>query len=177
MASNNFRVLATDTLAENSHRLIQYDDGYVEIEYLIPVAQRGAGMEDVELWSKQKEVHIGYIRALLKKVMRQFGDDLSFKQFGKANVDRLETYSDKGKKPLSYWGCCLAGEVGEACNLIKKLEDGRTNESSVEAIAKELADIDTYLDLCYNRLGVDRVKVLKEKFNEVSDRYKCPIKL
>lgn len=84
--------------------------------------------------------------------------------------------------------CALAGEVGEACNLIKKLRrlDGKkkvanTPEDPGEIIAdigKELANAVAYLDLLAARLGLDDLgELYRDKFNEVSERNNCDIRL
>ena len=53
-------------------------------------------------------------------------DALSFSQLRRANISRCNTaFPQKlGDWPLPYWGNALAGEVGEACNVIKKIMRG-----------------------------------------------------
>jgi hypothetical protein len=70
---------------------------------------------------------------------------------------------------LTDWACALAGETGEACNLIKKLRRGDAIDT--EDIGKELADVVIYADLLAARLGIDLGEAVVQKFNEVSDRY------
>ena len=107
---------------------------------------------------------------------------LSFKGLAVANKRRCET----GFKRLindvapTEWACALAGEVGEACNLIYKLaNDRKHNGEAVTAkmIGKELADAQTYLDLLAQRLGIDLGEATRAKFNEVSDRIGSEVKL
>jgi NTP pyrophosphatase (non-canonical NTP hydrolase) len=43
--------------------------------------------------------------------------------------------------------------------------------------AKEMSDVICYLDLLASRMGIDLEKAIIEKFNEVSDRKGCKIKL
>ena len=72
------------------------------------------------------------------------------------------------------WACALAGEVGELCNLIKKM---RRHEAVLTAdLADEIADVLTYLDLLAHRLDIELGPALTRKFDEVSDRRDCPIK-
>jgi len=66
------------------------------------------------------------------------------------------------------WACAMAGECGEACNLIKKLRRGDAVE--IEDIGRELADLVTYADLLAERLGIDLGEAVRDKFNEVSTR-------
>jgi NTP pyrophosphatase (non-canonical NTP hydrolase) len=105
------------------------------------------------------------------------------------NFDRLRRYNvarcEEVFHPLhdwspAEWGVALAGEVGEACNLIKKLRryDDGTNTvkdppnagDCVEFIGDELADVVIYADLLAARLGIDLGKAVKKKFNSVSQR-------
>jgi NTP pyrophosphatase (non-canonical NTP hydrolase) len=94
---------------------------------------------------------------------------LTFAELRDANRDRcggsfhpLESWS------LSDWATALAGEVGEACNLIKKGRRGEPIERA--ALADELADAVIYLDLLAARLGLDLARAVAHKFNVVSDR-------
>lgn len=64
------------------------------------------------------------------------------------------------------WATAMAGECGEACNLIKKLRRGEVVK--VRAIADELADLVIYADLLAARLNIDLGKAVAQKFNEVS---------
>lgn len=101
---------------------------------------------------------------------------LSFQELRKANVKRC----NKSFRPLddwtpSDWACALAGEVGEACNLIKKMRRGE--DIPLEELAKELADVVAYTDLLAARLRIDLEKSIIGKFNEVSGRVNSKVKL
>lgn len=89
---------------------------------------------------------------------------------------------------LSQWSNAVAGECGELCNIIKKVERGdyhirKENQSENlefndayakaqyrEDIGKEAADIVIYLDLLCTREGLDLGAEIVKKFNEVSKR-------
>ncbi len=103
-------------------------------------------------------------------------DNLSFSGLRSANIERCEKsfHSVQGWSPTD-WACAVAGEVGESCNLIKKLRRGEVINSG--SIGKELADAVIYLDLLAARLGLDLGKCVREKFNEVSERVKSDITL
>lgn len=87
------------------------------------------------------------------------------------------------------WATALAGEVGETCNLIKKLrrvtgptmESGRANTPEADVlipmIAHELADSIIYADLLAARLGIQLGDAIKDKFNEVSRRVGSTVRL
>lgn len=96
---------------------------------------------------------------------------------------------------LSQWSNAVAGETGELCNIVKKVERGDfhkrpENASDTpeynnayaasqyrEEIGKEAADIIIYLDLLCTREGIDLGAEIVKKFNEVSDRVKCGVKI
>ncbi len=96
---------------------------------------------------------------------------------------------------LSQWSNAVAGETGELCNIIKKVERGDFHKRPENAsnnpeynnayaaaqyrvqIGKEAADIVIYLDLLCKREGIDLGVEIVKKFNEVSDRINCDIKI
>ena len=85
---------------------------------------------------------------------------------------------------LSDWAVALSGEVGEACNIVKKmkriesgianLDGGRTMRDYHSMLAMELADVFIYLDLLAERAGIDLPKVVIDKFNATSIKRNCP---
>lgn len=114
---------------------------------------------------------------------------LTFNTLREANKARLPTFKNAQGKlahseqdgsdwSLSQWSNAVLGELGEAANLIKKIERGDfTLEETREELAKEFADVMTYLDLLAMRAGVDLGRATMDKFNEVSDRVGSPVKL
>ena len=101
---------------------------------------------------------------------------LSYDHFRKMNVKRCEDGFHGIKEwSLTDWACALSGEVGEACNLIKKMRRGE--DVPIERLADELADIATYLDLLAARLDINLGEAIVRKFNEVSDRVGSSIKI
>lgn len=108
---------------------------------------------------------------------------LSFAQFREINVKRCEeSYFPLEAWNASDWGNALAGEVGEACDVAKKMRRAETNPNlestvTVEDLAKELADVVAYADLMAARFGIDLGQAVARKFNEVSDRVNSPYKL
>lgn len=79
--------------------------------------------------------------------------------------------------PLTFWATAVAGESGELCNIIKKIERGDKIANARDEIGKEAADVVIYLDLLCTKIGIRLEDYIKLKFNEVSDRVKSPIKL
>jgi len=68
----------------------------------------------------------------------------------------------------SYLGCALAGEVGELCNLIKKLE--RDNKFDEDKFKEELADVFIYLVLMARWFGISLEEAIIEKIEVVKER-------
>lgn len=94
---------------------------------------------------------------------------LTFAEFRAANVRRCEqVYHLLTDWSPTDWATALAGEVGEACNLIKKRRRGE--DIPLTEIAKEFGDVVAYLDLLSAALGIDLGEAVASKFNEVSAR-------
>ncbi len=99
---------------------------------------------------------------------------ISFADLRLANVSRCEEvfHPIESWSPTD-WGTAVAGEVGEALNLVKK---GRRGEPvSVAEIATEIADAVIYIDLLAARLGIDLGEAVASKFNEVSRRRRSSV--
>ena len=94
---------------------------------------------------------------------------LTFAMLREQNVGRCEEsfHSCDDWSPTD-WATAVAGEVGEACNLIKKLRRGENIQEAV--IAMEIADAVIYLDLLADRLGISLGEAVGVKFNIVSER-------
>jgi len=86
---------------------------------------------------------------------------------------------------LSDWAVALSGEVGELCNVIKKLNRVRdglpgNKESPDELRANlgpEIADVYLYLDLLAQRAGLVLEECIRDKFNATSQRVGFPERL
>ena len=88
---------------------------------------------------------------------------------------------------LSDWAVAMAGECGEACNIVKKitrvedgLDQGRHDGTTKELRAKladELADTITYAFLLADRAGINMESAVKNKFNRVSDQFNLLYKI
>lgn len=73
----------------------------------------------------------------------------------------------------------LAGEVGEACNVMKKLERVRLgiagSTDTVEHLGEELADVIICVDLIAEVFGIDLWAAVRSKFNATSDKLGLPV--
>ena len=111
--------------------------------------------------------------------------NLTFLDLRLANVERCNIWHPKGidSWSLSDWAVALAGEVGETCDVIKKLNRYRDgligNSKPIEELyaqlADEIADVQIYLDLLAARRGIDLGAATVKKFDEVSRRNKFSI--
>ena len=96
-------------------------------------------------------------------------DGLDLRPLRVANVKRCEdSFGMCRDWSPSDWSNAMAGEVGETCNLTKKMSRGE--DIPIEEIAKEIADVVIYADLLAHRLGIDLSDAIRQKFNEVSQR-------
>lgn len=92
-----------------------------------------------------------------------------------ANIARDKEWTTGGELSLSYRGNELAGEVGEACNILKKLDRERLgmvgSRASIDELKEELADVLICVDLIGMALGFDLNKTVADKFNKTSEKY------
>ena len=114
---------------------------------------------------------------------------LTFDELRAANTKRLPLFKNRRGEPahsepdgsdwkLSAWSNAVCGEQGEAANIIKKIERGdMTLDEARPLLAAELADTATYLDLLAFRAGIDLGEAIRAKFNEVSVRVGCDVRL
>jgi NTP pyrophosphatase (non-canonical NTP hydrolase) len=114
---------------------------------------------------------------------------LTFDELRTANTARVDEFkNNKGELVRNknrgadwtpaQWLQALVGELGEYANWRKKYERGDITEEQFHIEAeKELADVQTYLDILAMRLNIDLGEATRLKFNEVSDRIGCTIKL
>jgi NTP pyrophosphatase (non-canonical NTP hydrolase) len=116
---------------------------------------------------------------------------LTFDQFSEVNKDRTEN----GFHHLIWdwlpvqWSNAAAGEMGETCNSVKKMDRynlhvGKGEFIPEETIAaerdnleKEIGDVVVYLDLLAQRMGFTLEGCVRKAFNEVSEREGFPHRL
>ncbi|HMB41029.1 MAG TPA: MazG-like family protein [Balneolaceae bacterium] len=99
---------------------------------------------------------------------------LSFSKLRRSNIERQHEWDSDDQISLSYRGNELAGETGEACNIIKKLERERLgikgSRATKDQLAEELADIIICADLIAMHEGIDLEKSVRDKFNATSKK-------
>ncbi len=116
-------------------------------------------------------------------------DGLTFNVLRGANTARLPQFkNNKGESAhskkdgsdwcLAQWCNAVTGELGEAANIIKEIDNGNlTLDEARPLLAKECADIVCYLDLLAMRAGIDLGKATIDKFNEVSAKTGCSVRI
>src|ERR1700740_3068363 len=91
-----------------------------------------------------------------------------------ANIARDKIWNPNKELSLSWRGNELAGEIGEACNILKKLEREKLglkgSRSTPEKLAEELADGIICIDLTAMQFDIDLVKAVISKFNATSTK-------
>lgn len=113
-------------------------------------------------------------------------DGLTFNTLRDANAARIPTFrnsrgelchnADGSDWSLNDWLTATMGELGELANVLKKVRRGDFTLGALRPeIAKELADVQIYLDILAFRCGVDLGRATIDKFNEVSNRVKSPV--
>lgn len=105
----------------------------------------------------------------------QAHDRLSFVELREANRDRHVEWW-KGTTPsIAFRGNEVAGEVGEMCNVVKKLERERLgmrgSRATKKDLAEELADVLITVDLLAMDEGIDLAAAVVAKFNATSEKY------
>lgn len=98
-----------------------------------------------------------------------------------ANVARQKVWDTEGKITPLYRAVELSGEVGEALNIVKKLERERLgirgSRAAIGDLADELADIVICVDLLAESYGIDLSGAVVAKFNKTSEKYGLPVKM
>lgn len=112
---------------------------------------------------------------------------LTFKALRETSLARCRRWHPGGVADwsLSDWATATAGEMGEACNVVKKLNrerDGIVGNNLALAelraqLGHEIADTLIYLDLLAAAAGIDLAAAVVDKFNIVSERNGFPERL
>lgn len=97
---------------------------------------------------------------------------LTFARLRFGNIERDKEWNPNKLLSLSFRGNETAGELGEACNILKKLEREKLglvgSRSTPEALAEELADVMICIDLIAMEFNIDMEEAIQKKFNKTS---------
>lgn len=103
---------------------------------------------------------------------------LTFDRLRLANVARCEqSFYPLDERDLASWLLCVTGELGELAETLNGKRRGVPVDLDLAAVAGELSDVVTYLDLLAARAGIDLGRAVAEKFDVVSERVGSPIRL
>lgn len=122
-------------------------------------------------------------------LVREMHSGLSFATLRSANLARLPLFKNRKGQPAhsradgfdwspAQWLQAVVGELGEYANICKKFERGDLDaDEFAKLAADELADVQTYLDILAYRVGVDLGAATIKKWNEVSQRVDCALRI
>lgn len=129
-------------------------------------------------------------RGLLKSIEIPYNQSLTFDALRAANMDRLPLFKNALGEPAhtepdgsdwspADWMTATLGELGEAANIMKKIKRGDYEEGGIpfDDLAREFADVVTYLDILAMQFGIDLGEAVRTKFNEVSVRVGSAVRL
>lgn len=114
---------------------------------------------------------------------------LSFRSLRQANMARLPQFKNNKGEPahsradgydwsINDWLTAVVGEIGEFANNAKKLLRGDLSVKEFDVVgAKELADVQIYLDLLAYRCGFNLAAITVAKFNETSHKVESDVRL
>lgn len=114
---------------------------------------------------------------------------ITFREFTSTNIHRCLSPDGFNHQlddwSLSDWMTAVVGELGEAANVLKKLNrvrDGipgnkETPEQLKQMLADEIADTFIYLDLLAFAAGFNLEDIAVSKFNRTSAKIGCSIRL
>lgn len=106
--------------------------------------------------------------------------------FREINVQRArDGFRCYDNQPLTYWTTALAGEVGELCNMVKKMQrverggvDGgssyKASDITREMLKEEIGGIAIYLDLLASLMGIGLEEAIADTFNRKSEQLGFP---
>src|SRR5690606_23911223 len=150
-------------LPHKLQRLLQLEIGCWKIH---PCRSRGRGAP--------RSAHSGSSRRQWRN-HQIWRSSMSMAELRAANVARDQEWNTGSERvSMTFRATELAGEVGEACNVIKKLERERIglvgSRDTKEHLADELADIVICTDLVAMDAGIDLDAAIAAKFNATSEK-------
>lgn len=107
---------------------------------------------------------------------------LTFSHMRHQNIMRMHRWHSGVDWTLADWATAMAGEAGEACNIVKKIRRIETGLADSQLynntgysiddlkgkLAYELADLILYADILASEAGINLAQAVRLKFNEVS---------
>lgn len=111
--------------------------------------------------------------------------ELTFADLRAANEARQSHWGGSDNWTIADWSNAVAGEVGEACNVVKKIRrpelgtigNGKDVAVYYVQLESEIGDILIYLDLLAKKAGTTLDRAVMRAFNEKSEALGMPVKL
>lgn len=107
--------------------------------------------------------------------------EIAFADLREANQIRQKEWDPSNAITEEYRGNELAGEVGEACNVVKKLARQRLglrgSRVTTSELSEELADVVICVDLLAMMYNIDLGDAVAAKFNKTSAKYGLATKI
>lgn len=131
---------------------------------------------------KKQVVTVDHANRQLVRQLRAYMEGQDFlTALRAANIARQIEWQDGQEISLEYRGNEAAGEMGEFCNVIKKLARERLgikgSRATVQDLKEEGADVVICVDLIFKEFGIDLAEAVREKFNMTSDKVGLQTKL
>lgn len=99
---------------------------------------------------------------------------LGLSHFQQVTRDRDVQWDPEGKLDLLFRATELAGEVGELCNVVKKIERERLglrgSKATKDQLREEIGDVLICLALLANTADIDLAQAVISKFNASSEK-------
>lgn len=110
---------------------------------------------------------------------------LTFADLRAANEARQAHWGGSDNWTLADWSNAVAGEVGEACNVVKKIRrpelgttgNGKDVSTYYTQLESEIGDVLVYLDLLAKKAGTTLDRAVMRAFNEKSEALNMPVRL
>lgn len=116
-------------------------------------------------------------------------DGLTFNTLRRANKVRLPEFKnnkgvtahdkdDGSDWSLNDWAVAVTGELGESCNVLKKVRRGDlTLDEARPVLRQEFADVIIYMDILAKQVGIDLGQAVIETFNAKSIKVGSRVRL
>jgi NTP pyrophosphatase (non-canonical NTP hydrolase) len=116
-------------------------------------------------------------------------DGLTFNTLRRGGLARLPEFkNNKGEAAhdkadgsdwsLNDWAVAVTGELGESCNVLKKVRRGDlTLDEARPMLTQEFADVVIYMDLLAAQCGIDLGQAVMETFNAKSVKVGSRVRL
>jgi len=104
---------------------------------------------------------------------------LTFNTLRSGNSKRAEQFPGRSSEwNLAQWMNAAFGELGEAANILKKIDRGDFSlEEGRARLAEELADATIYLDLLAQKAGIDLGPAVMDKWNRDSRKHGIKLRI